>query len=986
MEGIDSRNASERFPSDMMPDRDLVTTMQHAQSTTSSNASTSNPLVALSRTLQALREQENVESLVRIALDYLRSTLNYPLVWLGLYDRLNHKLRGMGGVIPPAGSKFLHQQFALAPGDIFEQVAIQQTSLQIPDLREESRAGDWQRLARRANLQGTLVVPVVHQNICFGVALLGSSLWGESPNSDDRAGLSMLFGELAMGLYQADREQQRRRVKQPHEPLFSMMSQLQEVTSLEDRLRIIVTTTQQFLGPARTHVYWYDGEGDRFWMRASDRATRSFRNTSTSDEAAEIPASTFSGFYKTLTSDRLVAIGEAYSSLKADATSRLMLQIQARSLLAAPILSRGKLLGFLSVEGTEARIWQEEEKAYVRGAAQLVALTTPLSQLQERMAQIEQDRDLTIGLTQTISSPAEEAATLEAYTQRLHARLNAQHVLVLSADSNTNCIEVVYEYPNSTQWQPGTQLPSLSFVDWQLLQHGGETIALNLDSPIDDRSTQGNGDMRLTAWQPVFLNGGLRSPLIASTNPGRLPEGFVVVADEQLRTWTAAERELVALASRQIGLMLRQWQLQQQTQEHRAVVQLLRAGLQQWGTVADWSEGERSHLNRLAQVLQSPFVGLVTWEPGLKTGVLSAVVARSDYTPPERRELNVKKDRFLQKLRSISGIFGPVPVERLPRSSQAWLGRLPGLSLRAIALNTLPNYKATGAIVVADVPDRTWGDREAEALELFAGQLAWARRAMLLSKRVQTYRDRLEPLNWYKQHRLEDLYLAIGGDLTQLTPLAGASSDEGGRSLQQVREQELLRAVTDNLAAAGNLLKYEQWRLRFKEAPISIVRLFARVLDLVEPAAEKRQIWMQVHREGNATLYADSAKFELVFVEVLLAACRRSPVGGRIDIWYRPVTTDGSSEGEAEFLELSVTDSGELDARLLAAFQPAILGISRRDRDLLAASALDRLPGLEFAIFERVLRQMGGDFLIERLDDGRIVSRLLVRLKPRLKS
>lgn len=954
-----------------------MTTMQPVHSTTSER------LIALSRTLQTLREQEDVDVLVQTTLDYLQAEFDYPLIWLGLYDRLKHCLQGRGGTIPDSADRRLIQQIHLSPGDIMEQAVIQQAVVRLADLREESRAGDWQHFARQASIQGAMVFPICHHQLCFGVVVLGSPLWGASPSVEDRSRLSMLFGELAMGLYQADLESQRRQTKRPHEPLLSMMSQLQEVRSLDDRLNIIVSTTQQFLSPDRTHVYWYDRDRALFWLRSGDRRSTTRRPSGQTTETTQIPLAEFSGFHKMLADNRLIAIGEAYSSLKADATSRLMLQIQARSLLAAPILSQGNLLGFLSVEGTQARIWQEEEKQYLQGAAQLVALATPLSELQERMAQIELDRDLTMGLTQTSPTANTAANSLDSYAQRLGDRLQAEAVLVLAADANTNQIEVVCEYPATKRWSPGTLFPPLSFVDWQLLQHSPEAIALQIDSTLDDATTaNGGGDMRLTAWQPLFLETGLRSPLIANTHPGRIPEGFLVVAGGEGRAWTAPERELVSLVGRQIGVMLRQRNLQQQAQSHQQVVAGLHSGWQHLAQSQPWEDRERQLLKELSEILRSPFVGLVTWEPGLKTGVLSTTVAREAYAVEGRPEINVKKDRLLQKTIARGGILGPVASDRLPASSQQWLGALPGLSIRTIALKALDNCKPTGAIVVADRRDRTWEEFETQALELFAGQLAWARRAILVEKRFQYHRYRLEPLVWYKQHRLEDLYRDIAADVKQLTQLSAApNGDLTSGSLQAVREQELLRELSENLTAAGSLLKHEQWRLRMREEPISIVRLFARVLDRVEPAAEKRQIWMQVHRENNATLYADPAKLELVFAEVLLSACRRSPVGGRIDIWYRPVVVE--NEADPEFLELSVTDSGELDARLLAAFQPAVLGSGDRDnRDFLTVSPLDRLPGLEFAIFERILRQMGGDFLIERIEDGRLVSRLLVPLQP----
>ncbi|TVR05577.1 MAG: GAF domain-containing protein, partial [Phormidium sp. GEM2.Bin31] len=329
--------------------------MQDAYTTTSEN-----PLISLSHTLQTLRDQESIEALVRTTLDYLQREFNYALLWVGVYDRLTHRLQGVAGQLGE-GQANLPQQFALSPGDIMEQTVIQQSPVQVADLREESRGGQWQTLASRYGIQGTTVFPLCHRHLCFGVVMLGSSLWGDFPSTEERSVLSMLFGELAMGFHQADLAQQRQRLKRPHEPLLEMMSQLQDSQSLDARLITIVATTQQFLMPARTHIYWYDGERGLFWLRSREQGSSSrrhrptggstSRNGSRYQETEEIPLAEFSGFHKTLCENRLVAIGEAYSSLKADATSRLMAQIGARSLLAAPILSKGQLLGFLSVEG-----------------------------------------------------------------------------------------------------------------------------------------------------------------------------------------------------------------------------------------------------------------------------------------------------------------------------------------------------------------------------------------------------------------------------------------------------------------------------------------------------------------------------------------------------------------------------------------------------------------------------------------------------------
>ncbi|MGC9504549.1 GAF domain-containing sensor histidine kinase [Baaleninema sp.] len=951
----------------------LPAIMQHAQTTLDQQQ-----LIALGRTLQTLREEEEIDILVRTTLDYLKSEFDYPLIWIGLYDRLRHRLQGIGGTSPNGTDKLMRQQFALSPGDIMEQVVIQQRGATFADLREETRAGEWGTVAKQLGVQGTVVLPLCYRHLCFGVVLLGSTFWGQSPTADDRTRLSMVLGELATALYQQDLEQQRRSVKRPHEPLLSMMSQLSETVALDDRLNVIVDTTQQFLQPTRTHVYWFESDRQLFWLRS--RASSTTRRRGDNDEASEIPLSEFGGFYKALTDDRVVAIGEAYSSLKADATSRLMYQIRARSLLAAPILFRGNLLGFLSVEGSEARIWSEEEKQYVRGAAQLVALTTPLSDLQERMDAIERDRDLTVGLTQTVAGSDDTTATLESYAERLCDRLEAKRVSVLSADLQTNQFEVVYEYPSTAGSPFESGVPPLSFVDWQLLERSENAIAieaweLNSDSPTNS-SFDGAGDMRLTAWQPAFVEAGLKALLIGNTTPGHLPEALLVVSGEGPRTWTVGDRELVTLASRQVGALLRQWQLQQKNQQHQTLVKELCNGSKELIDSQSLDDLEDRLLARLGRLLKVPFLSLVTWKPGAKTGYASAVyVGDPQYSMSGSPTISLKKDKLILKALSREGLVGPVPLERLPASSQRWLCHLTSLNVRALALRTTPGAKPTSVLVVGDYRNRPWERPQLEALQLFGMQLAWGRRTWLLGDLALGLRDRLEPLNWYKQRRFEELYRSLLARMKQLKPLQETMGTSQMSSLQQVRYEEIWRELEQNLTSVGQLLKQEQWELQPKEEGISIVKLFKQVLDLVEPTAEKRQIWMQVHREGNVTVYADPRQLSIVFYEVLTAACRRSQVGDRIDIWYRPLASDPGN-----FLELSVTDNGSIDSRLLKEFQRRTTSELQGCRDALATSSLDRPPGLRFLIFQRLMRQMGGDFLIEKLDDGRIVSRLLVPL------
>ncbi|NJR38083.1 MAG: GAF domain-containing protein [Leptolyngbyaceae cyanobacterium CSU_1_4] len=145
-------------------------------------------LVALELALQALGAEETEEGLIRVTLEYLKSELQYALTWLGRFDRSSHQLLGKGGNCSTGDPSFFKQRFTVAPGSLLEQVLVQQHPLGIPNLQEESRAGEWSIAARKFNIQGTVIFPIRYKNTCLGVVLLGSALWGTSPHAEEKLG------------------------------------------------------------------------------------------------------------------------------------------------------------------------------------------------------------------------------------------------------------------------------------------------------------------------------------------------------------------------------------------------------------------------------------------------------------------------------------------------------------------------------------------------------------------------------------------------------------------------------------------------------------------------------------------------------------------------------------------------------------------------------------------------------------------------------
>ncbi len=264
-------------------------------------------------------------------------------------------------------------------------------------------------------------------------------------------------------------EWQRQQTKRPDQPLLSLLAKLRSLPGLGARLEAVVEETHQFIQPTRTSVYWFERERRYFWRRVSNRQ-KATGFGETGQPASGITVQEVSGFYQALLSEQVVSIGEAHSSLKADTTSRLMQQIRARSLLAAPILFQNELLGFLAVEGMEPRIWEDEEKSYVRGAAQIIALLAPLDEMEQTIEQIRLDQTLTAEIAHSIYSDDDWKTTLKMSADQLCKRLRTERFVVLLFNKDLGKFDVCYQSQPANRRPFAGPLDVLNASDWKLVE------------------------------------------------------------------------------------------------------------------------------------------------------------------------------------------------------------------------------------------------------------------------------------------------------------------------------------------------------------------------------------------------------------------------------------------------------------------------------------------------------------------------------------
>ncbi|ASC71803.1 Sensor histidine kinase [Halomicronema hongdechloris C2206] len=907
-------------------------------------------LVALGRILQALRQGGAPDQLVQLVLDHVRTEFDYPILWVGRYDQSNHQMLLQGSVVP-GDSRVFRPKLSLSPGDLMEQALIEQRPLIVVDLRQEPSAGEWTTIAQGLNIQSAILYPIRRKDSCIGLMLLGAERWGITPSAEERAHLSVLLGTLAEAWHQHDIEYQRQQQQHPDRVLETLLQRLVHIEHLDERLTAVVHDTHQLIQPSRSRVYWFEPRTNHFWLRVQyPKPTKQSRSGEPGGQpSATIQVQEARSFYQTLWADQLVVVGEAHSSLKAGLMAPLMAQMQAQSLIAAPIFCRNELVGALSVEGDTPRLWSEAEKRYMQTVSRLLGLAMPVAAADELIAQTQRDQQLVGGIVHSIHSDADWRKTLDLCARQLCDRTDAHYFLLLLHDTEHGGYEICYQSHGPTGRVPPLTWPSLDEVDWQMLERSQGVIR------IEDVEH----DLKLMAWRGNFQALGVQSLLVCNVSIGHAPEGLIIIGDKTCRHWSTAECTLLETVAQQIGLILHQWQLQRQMDQQGHVYEAIQWGLRMLQRTFQPEQLDAATTQHLANLLQVPAVVLVSWAIGEDMAQLSQLVLQTKaFQIDEDAVIPVASDAIINWALQTDGIL-PLTMADLPDLSRQWLSGPNDSNLLITALRTAPKHTPTAVLIVLAPPERRWTEYHFNLLTLIANQLAWARRHLSLTAMLVTQREKLEMLNWYKHRRFEEVYHQLEKGIQRLQAL-GKKPD----ALASQRFQQILRQLSSLLTSLNPLLQHEHWKLHTDYKTTPLISLLNRLMERVNPLIQAQQLWAKVHNESNLIIGGDLIKIEFILYELLASACQRSPRGGRIDVWCRQV--------DRQWLELSITDDGKLPPTLIDELN---LG---RPEDLLAPSALDDPPGLHLAICHGLMKQMGGDLSLSILDDQRILSRVLL--------
>jgi GAF domain-containing protein len=909
-------------------------------------------LVALSRLLKGLRNSQSSQEAMTLVLDHIHQTMGFEVAWLGLYDRVNHRLLTRG-CHSPRHLRSIRTILGLTPGDVMEQALIQQRPLIVADLQNEIRAGEWGAIAKQLSLQSALVFPIKRQDTCFGLIVLASTQWGLTPSLGDRAYLSILLGDLAEQLYQAEADQQRQQIKRFEQPFLALLGRLNAGTAIDDQLRDVVRETQRFVGPTRTRVFWFEPKGNFFWQRlpahshpVQEPLPEGTDNLPRPDW--QIPVDDIRGLYQVLCNDQLVVVGESRGALKAVVSERLLQYLKSQALMVAPIFAEGDLLGFISVESSGPRMWKESEKQFLTGAARLLGLALPIGSHKENSHQVQLDQHLTTGVIQGMYGDFDWHQSLADCGKILEERLSIRQFMVLLFNPNRNGYDLCFQHQVGRPSNIPLLWPCLDDVDWQMLERSQTPIA------IDNI----HNNLKLTVWRSQLMQLGVQSVLVSNVAPGNAPEGVILITDATSRHWTATEQGLFGALGRQIGVILHQWQLQRRLDQQKHIYDSIQWGLHALHKRFKSNQLEETTVQHILQLLQGSAVLLLTWEPGGSTAGISCMATQdSAVWVDETYPISVSTDAVINWAMQTDGIL-PLSTQELPEDVSRWFSAPDYSQILITALRTAPEHCVNGTLMVVSTSNTQWADHHLSILKLLTNQLAWSRRHLSLVSLLHQQRQDLEFLNWYKHHHLEDCHrqiYKIANDMAELQP---------EEQPLDACQQQLL----DRLNTLGNslekVLQQEEWGLHISQQTMPLISLINRLMERLDPVLQARQLWSKVHNKSSLILGGDMSKLEMIIYDVMVAACNRSPVGGRIDVWCRSVNAD--------WFELSITDDGQLPPALLEELEQG------QPQDLLAPSLLDVPPGLQLSICRSLIRQLGGDFTISSLDDGRTHSRFLL--------
>ncbi len=910
-------------------------------------------LVALQLVLEQIRLQQEVEPLLGLALDFIQRIFDYPLVWIATYNASQRELKGVQGAMPNmTKTAWARQELQVLPGDHFDQVLLTGQPSVVGNLQEDSRAGQWQAVARRTNIQGTLIYPLQDHEQPYGLMILGSHHWGGNPRPEDMTHLSILSGALGAALKKLQ-PQFGQSQEQFYQSLQTAINQLSQVTGLEEQLTVVLQQLHQALMPTQTSLYWLDTQQDCFWQRLVNQTDQPRRARGKKVAPLEVPLSGIQPFYQSLQAGQVVAVSEIQGVINSHAPSRLMHQIKRRSLLSAPIMYNQQLCGFLAVEGKDPRVWQDQEKELIYAFAQIASLASPQAAETEAIqGGLDNNYERLIShILESVAKHKDWPSTQQQIMELVCRHFQTEWMAILSHDQGTGCFQIVHQI-HTPKLKPSKEpLQPLSNVDWNMMRRSDQAIA------IDDLTD----DLRLLAWRPMIDGLGIKTLLLSQPPQDQQPDQILLLGGLTPRTWTVADRQLINRVCQALQAGMQRHQLQVEHQQQQSLQSLVQHGLAVQVQASEPKQLIADALHSLLEVLPAPAAAVVLWEND-QAEIASCTASPPDFDLNQHMSVGLDNDPLLQRLlllgppQSVEGAFEnmvQLPVQEIAPDTRTWLNCQGLGQILAMPLLDTEQYQSMGAVIFCDRTHRTWEPLLVESVAMLVRHLAGRYRSILSLKRYREQQEFSDCLRWY-QYRQVERHCQTALSYQQKL------QDEHSASLP------LLSKSRGAIEDIEKLIKIERSEFRLDDPPRPITSLLRHALARIETLANQRQLWTQVHNlTSSSTAMKANPKLEMVLYELLLAACYRSQAGQRIDIWCRLANP--------QWLELSMTDQGIINPQLITDLN----NTTRNDGQL---STLDSAPGKHLRACQTLVTKLNGSLEFTQLEDGRILSRLMLPL------
>lgn len=962
-------------------------------------------LIALANILQILREEDHVEVLIDSVIDYLAQNFNYRLIWLGLYDRVKHQLIGKKGFPQQDNQDFFEDTFILNPGELLEQVVIQQRPIGIPDLRQEQKTQQWCKIAQKYQIQGTLLFPLRCQKRCFGVVLLGTHLWGVSPYEGEKAHLAMVLGQLAASLSKLELEWTFAHLKRPDQPLFSILEQIYQKPSLDLRLESAIIQTQKFINPTHTSVYWYSPEERAFWNRIAIKMGEEQINPNRASFLPKILVGDAPDFYQALSGGELVSIGSGRSLLKAKTTEKLLSQLKIRSLIAAPIIVDQCLLGFLSVHDQQARVWDKTDKDYLRATAQIITLAVGQKELEWRSQQKEIHNQLLVEIDKIIRTETKTNQALNNVTQLLKDNFKIDNLLILTETSNHKFYDVFY---NNQQWQEQLFLTRITPKEWKKLSN--QDLVLTIDNVGLDKD--------LALWHESLKKVKIAS-LIASPIAQKYLPAILVLTHHQTYVWTDAEKEIIKGISESIAYLLGEEFFKQKITNISHHYQRMKKSLIDFWELAFKSENfDQAWLRYLSLILEAPVGILITWDQGEKTsengeikGKLSALYNSTSYfSLPKDLTVSVTKDPLIRNI--LNGTRGChlITKKTIPNDSRYWLFSEKSISSEVkdqestsiqlaedqpvlehfltMGLHSFDNNEPEGVIIFGEQNPHKWTSDRLELIELLIRQFAslnqFRKQEIISSNEVK----KLQFLNWYKHLCLEVIHQSVSSSmeafgLVESQIVTSTGNEPEGSSLHQMRQQKLLGQLDTTRNLLETVLRQEKFKMIQNLTEVSLTNMLQRLLIMLEGIYKQRRLWLRLQNQGKINIYSDPIKLECVMFELLTNCYKRAPNGSNIEVRFFTLEEEDlripAPSQDRPYIKLSIWESNVSRFRKSNTENKPVAP----DYENLVATAI-KPSNFSLLMCQRVVLSLEGNIKFYTLEDGSFLTLLLLPLSSEI--